>query len=98
MFSRKDNLREHVKSHTGQSKPRTKLPCPIPTCDKEFQGRTQLQVHLNFHSGLRPYVCDREKCDKTFRSNAALKKHLRIHNSEKPFQCPQVIFGVNLLN
>lgn len=59
-------------------------------CKKEFQGRTQLQVHLNLHSGLRPYACEREECSKTFRSNAALKKHMRIHILEKPFQCPQV--------
>ncbi|KAI9554526.1 hypothetical protein GHT06_019799 [Daphnia sinensis] len=88
-FTRKDNMREHVKSHIGVARQRVKLPCPVPTCKKEFTGKTQLQVHLNFHTGSRPYVCTRDKCEKTFRSNAALKKHIRIHNYEKPFQCPQ---------
>lgn len=83
-------MREHVKSHIGIARQRVKLPCPVPTCKKEFTGKTQLQVHVNFHTGSRPYVCTRDDCDKTFRSNAALKKHIRIHNYEKPFQCPQV--------
>ena len=90
LFSRKDNLREHMKGHTGQTKPRAKLPCPIASCGKEFQGRTQLQVHLNFHSGLRPYMCEWEGCRKSFRSNAALRKHTRTHNYDRPFHCQQV--------
>ena len=49
-----------------------------------------MQVHLNAHSGLRPFACDR--CDKTFRSNAALKKHLRIHSLDRPFACSEVSF------
>lgn len=88
IFSRKDNLREHVKGHTGHSRPRTKLPCPISSCSKKFQGRTQLQVHLNAHSGARPFECG--LCDKSFRSNAALKKHVRVHSEDKPYACTEV--------
>ena len=57
MFSRKDNLREHVKGHTGQSRPRTKLPCPVPSCNKKFQGRTQLQVAVTefFYRVFHPW-------------------------------------------
>ena len=82
---------EHVKGHMGQKKMRIKLPCPVPMCEKKLSGRTQLQVHLNFHYDSRPYSCNHDDCNKTFRSNNGLKKHLLVHSKKKLFQCSQVI-------
>jgi uncharacterized Zn-finger protein len=49
MFSRKDNLREHLRAHAGQVKRKKKYNCQH--CNKEFHGTTLLQIHMRTHTG-----------------------------------------------
>ncbi|XP_029172914.1 zinc finger protein 436-like isoform X1 [Nylanderia fulva] len=82
VFTRKDNLREHLRTHAGTPQ-RQKKPCKY--CPKEFFTSQQLLVHERMHTGERPVPCD--LCPKTFLSSLALKKHRRVHTGEKPFEC-----------
>lgn len=82
VFTRKDNLREHLRTHAGTPQ-RQKKPCKF--CPKEFYTAQQLMVHERVHTGERPLQCD--LCPKTFLSSLALKKHRRVHTGEKPFEC-----------
>ncbi|XP_076756015.1 uncharacterized protein LOC143426424 isoform X2 [Xylocopa sonorina] len=82
VFTRKDNLRDHLRSHAGASQ-RQKKPCKY--CPKEFCTNQQLLIHERVHTGERPVQCD--LCPKTFLSSLALKKHRRVHTGEKPFEC-----------
>lgn len=82
IFTRKDNLREHLRIHAGTPQ-RQKKPCKY--CSKEFFTNQQLLIHERVHTGERPVQCD--LCPKTFLSSLALKKHRRIHTGEKPFEC-----------
>ncbi|XP_011172288.1 zinc finger protein 436 isoform X1 [Solenopsis invicta] len=81
-FTRKDNLREHLRTHAGTPQ-RQKKKCKY--CPKEFFTNQQLLVHERMHTGERPVQCD--LCPKTFLSPLALKKHRRVHTGEKPFEC-----------
>ncbi|KAL0100215.1 hypothetical protein PUN28_019561 [Cardiocondyla obscurior] len=81
-FTRKDNLREHLRTHAGTPQ-RQKKKCKY--CPKEFFTNQQLLVHERMHTGERPVQCD--LCPKTFLSQLALKKHRRVHTGEKPFEC-----------
>ncbi|XP_043676717.1 zinc finger protein 436-like isoform X2 [Vespula pensylvanica] len=82
VFTRKDNLREHLRTHAGAPQ-RQKKPCKY--CSKEFFTTQQLIIHERLHTGERPVQCD--LCPKTFLSSLALKKHRRVHTGEKPFEC-----------
>ncbi|XP_076666143.1 uncharacterized protein LOC143367825 isoform X2 [Andrena cerasifolii] len=82
VFTRKDNLREHLRTHTGIIN-RQKKRCKY--CPKEFCTNQQLLIHERVHTGERPVQCD--LCPKTFLSSLALKKHRRVHTGEKPFEC-----------
>ncbi|XP_012285238.1 oocyte zinc finger protein XlCOF6 [Orussus abietinus] len=81
-FTRKDNLREHLRTHVGTVL-RQKKSCKF--CSKEFYTTQQLTIHERMHTGERPVNCD--LCSKTFSSRLAMKKHRRVHTGEKPFQC-----------
>lgn len=85
MFTRKDNLREHLRTHAGTPQ-RQKKPCKY--CPKEFFTNQQLLIHERVHTGERPVQCD--LCPKSFLSSLALKKHRRVHTGEKPFECQYV--------
>lgn len=82
VFTRKDNLREHLRTHAGTPQ-RQKKPCKY--CPKVFYTSQQLLIHERMHTGERPVQCD--LCPKTFLSALALKKHRRVHTGEKPFEC-----------
>lgn len=87
VFTRKDNLREHLRIHAGAPL-RQKKKCHY--CSKEFYTNQQLVIHERMHTGERPFECD--LCTKTFLSSIALKKHRRIHTGEKPFECKFVSY------
>ncbi|XP_014212546.1 zinc finger protein 70 [Copidosoma floridanum] len=82
IFTRKDNLREHLRTHAGMPQ-RKKKSCT--TCSKQFYTNQQLIVHERMHTGERPVQCD--LCPKSFLSSLAMKKHRRTHTGEKPFEC-----------
>ena len=46
MFTRKDNLREHLRAHAGQVRRKKCYTCPY--CEKLFYGSSLLQVRISF--------------------------------------------------
>lgn len=57
VFNRKDNLREHLRAHAGQTKKKRTYNCEY--CNKEFVGSALLTVHRRTHLGkfLNTYFC-----------------------------------------
>ncbi|XP_051576261.1 zinc finger protein 629-like [Myxocyprinus asiaticus] len=54
-------------------------------CGRAFNSHSNLRIHLNVHTGARPYSCT--DCGKSFSQSGALKIHCRIHTGERPYTC-----------
>ncbi|KAG7469223.1 hypothetical protein MATL_G00126670 [Megalops atlanticus] len=54
-------------------------------CGRAFNSHSNLRIHLNVHTGARPYACT--DCGKSFSQSGALKIHRRIHTGERPYTC-----------
>ena len=90
VFSRSDDLKIHMGSHTGEK------PYQCNQCAKSFSYIGNLKSHLMTHTGVKPHKCN--KCDKSFSHTPNLKSHLRIHTGEKPYHCSECtkMFSANI--
>ncbi|KAM3913580.1 uncharacterized protein RB166_018836 [Leptodactylus fuscus] len=55
-------------------------------CDKSFDCKSELLMHLPVHSGDKPYNCS--TCGKCFTNLSYLITHGKIHAGEKRYSCP----------
>ncbi|XP_013417644.1 myoneurin [Lingula anatina] len=54
-------------------------------CDEHFEDGSQLEEHLEKHSGPEPYFCP--SCDQRFNTKTKYNMHAPVHFKEKPFIC-----------
>lgn len=80
-FSRPYQLLQHQRSEHAH-KPSGFL---CTECGRSFNSHSNLRIHLNVHTGARPYSCP--DCGKSFSQSGALKIHRRIHTGERPYSC-----------
>lgn len=79
-FKKDSILIRHVdQSHDGQKA----FKCM--KCNKEFEQRHQLILHIRIHTGEKPFSCD--FCGKSFSQNSARIVHMRVHTGERPYLC-----------
>lgn len=79
-FMKDSLLKQHVhESHKGQKA----FKCL--KCNKEFEDRHRLILHVRIHTGERPFSCD--FCGKTFIQNSSRIVHMSVHTGEKPYLC-----------
>ena len=58
-------------------------------CGKRFLSQKDYNLHMNSHTGDKPYICS--ICDRGFTTPTNLKQHKYIHETEKRFQCKECI-------
>ncbi|XP_036372007.1 zinc finger protein 696-like, partial [Megalops cyprinoides] len=94
-----EGVTQHLCMHCAASFPRPSLllqhqrsqhaskPCGFlcTECGRAFNSHSNLRIHLNVHTGARPYACD--DCGKSFSQSGALRVHRRIHTGERPYTC-----------
>lgn len=80
-FPRPSQLLQHQRSEHAH-KPSGFL---CTECGRAFNSHSNLRIHLNVHTGARPYTCS--DCGKSFSQSGALKIHRRIHTGERPYSC-----------
>ncbi|KAF7708171.1 zinc finger protein 2 [Silurus meridionalis] len=81
LFMRPSQLLQHQR--TQHSSKTGGFLCP--ECGRVFNSHSNLRVHLNVHTGARPYTC--AECGKSFSQSGALKIHRRVHTGERPYTC-----------
>ena len=85
-FKYNSNLTRHMKSHPDGSKDISRVHshfCAL--CGKGYTTLASLQIHMNIHTGQRPFVCD--ICGSTFSQSGHLQRHLKSHSGVKSMKC-----------
>ncbi|KAF7298598.1 hypothetical protein MIND_00806800 [Mycena indigotica] len=81
-FNDLPHLRRHLNTvHVSQQqRDNLELCCPVEGCPFWTLYKTNLNIHLNGHTGDRPYKCPVEGCNFDTKDPAARRKHfLRMH-------------------
>ncbi|KAJ8274335.1 hypothetical protein COCON_G00089600 [Conger conger] len=78
-FSRLENLKIHLRSHTGE-KPYL---CQHPGCQKAFSNSSDRAKHQRTHLDTKPYACQIPGCTKRYTDPSSLRKHVKAHSAKE---------------
>ncbi|CAE6453740.1 unnamed protein product [Rhizoctonia solani] len=53
-------------------------------CGKRFNRPSSLKIHVNTHTGEKPYKCTFPSCGRRFSVMSNMRRHSRVHNQSSP--------------
>ncbi|CAG8559168.1 37282_t:CDS:2 [Gigaspora margarita] len=57
-----------------------------PYCTKRFSRPSSLKIHINSHTGEKPFVCTEPGCGRRFSVHSNMRRHLRVHRIGRPIK------------
>ncbi|KIK97001.1 hypothetical protein PAXRUDRAFT_137231, partial [Paxillus rubicundulus Ve08.2h10] len=51
-----------------------------PHCGKRFNRPSSMKIHVNTHTGAKPYHCPFPGCGREFNVNSNMRRHWRNHS------------------
>jgi len=60
-----------------------------PHCAKRFNRPSSLAIHVNTHTGDKPFKCPFQNCGREFNVNSNMRRHYRKHLSTSAPQAPR---------
>lgn len=84
-FLRRSSLNVHLKSH--DTNPVNYFICPIENCSRKFILKSQYSDHINTHTGIKPYIC--ERCNAKYTLKQSLDAHTRKCVKEIQYKCTE---------
>ncbi|XP_049310200.1 uncharacterized protein LOC105229814 [Bactrocera dorsalis] len=91
-FCQPQKLKAHIKRmhsgsraalqrHSKEVHSRNSTVVSCPRCQKLFQNRSNLKIHMLTHSGVRPFKCSEPECNAAFTTKQCLQFHYKkVHN------------------
>uniref|UniRef100_A0A1I8Q538 Uncharacterized protein n=1 Tax=Stomoxys calcitrans TaxID=35570 RepID=A0A1I8Q538_STOCA len=73
--------RAALQRHNKEVHSRNSTVVSCPRCQKLFQNRSNLKIHMLTHSGVRPFKCAEPECNAAFTTKQCLQFHYKkVHN------------------
>ncbi|CAE6487249.1 unnamed protein product [Rhizoctonia solani] len=80
-----------VQQHQGEefSKEFLAAKYECPYCGKRFNRPSSLKIHVNTHTGEKPYQCAFPSCGRRFSVMSNMRRHSRVHNQSPGANLPE---------
>ncbi|KAL5278033.1 hypothetical protein ACFFRR_002962 [Megaselia abdita] len=82
--------RAALQRHAKEVHSRNSAVVSCPRCQKLFQNRSNLKIHMLTHSGVRPFKCAESECTAAFTTKQCLQFHYKKVHNYAPEQMPKI--------
>lgn len=82
--------RAALQRHSKEVHSRNSAVVSCPRCQKLFQNRSNLKIHMLTHSGVRPFKCAEVECNAAFTTKQCLQFHYKKVHNYTPEQMPKI--------
>ncbi|XP_055711946.1 uncharacterized protein LOC129807026 isoform X2 [Phlebotomus papatasi] len=82
--------RAALQRHSKEVHSRNSAVVSCPRCQKLFQNRSNLKIHMLTHSGVRPFKCSENECNAAFTTKQCLQFHYKKVHGYSQEQMPKI--------